>query len=84
MSKTKTELLAQPTLDAGEARALSRLLGRGMELAWIGRLCRDGKIQAEKRGSRWYIDRASWVAYLETPTPTGAAAHKKAGKPAWE
>lgn len=77
--KTLPELLAQTTLDSGEARHLAGLLGRKVSPPLFTHWCRGADARgfvAEKRGREWYVDRASWVVYLETPPQSGAAGHK--------
>lgn len=78
--KTLNELIAQPTLDSGEARHLAALLGRNVSPALYTHWCREAETRgfvAEKRGREWYVDRASWIEYVRTPAQSGAAGHKK-------
>ena len=78
--KTRAELMAQIMLDSGEARHLAVLLGYSVSPALFTKWCRESAergLMAEKRDRVWYVNRAAWVRWLETPKPSGAAGHKR-------
>lgn len=72
--KTLEELMSQTVLDAQEARHLSELLGKPMSGPMFTHVCRNADVygvKAEKRGRQWYVNRESWVRYVQTPTRPG-------------
>lgn len=61
-------------IDVRQASELS-----GYSLTYLRRIMRDGRIEAKKRGTMWWIDRESLRAYLAIVEALGSKKHSPHG-----